>query len=83
MIDRKCLETGVYPSAWKKSNVVPIHKKESRQLKKNYRPISLLPIFGKLLEKLIFDAIQGRTNHRARAQGAHNQLGAPNFLRDF
>ena len=57
MIYRKCLETGVYPSAWKKSNVVPIRKKESRQMKKNCRPISLLPIFGKLLEKLIFDAI--------------------------
>ena len=57
MIYRKCLETGVYPFAWKKSNVVPIHKKESRQLKKNYRPISILPIFGKLFEKLIFDAI--------------------------
>ena len=41
----------------KKANVIPIHKKESRQSKKNYRPISLLPIFGKIFEKLIFDAI--------------------------
>ena len=52
MIYRKCLETGVYPSAWKKSKVVPIHKKESRQLKKNYRPISLLPIFDNLKKSL-------------------------------
>ena len=57
MIFKKFMETGVYPYAWKKSNVVPIHKKESRQLKNNYRPTSLLPIFGKLFEKLIFDAI--------------------------
>ena len=32
-------------------------KKGSRQLKKNYRPISMLPICGKLFEKLIFDEI--------------------------
>ena len=32
-------------------------QKESRQLKKNYRPISMLPICGKLFEKLIFDEI--------------------------
>ena len=38
-------------------NVLPIHKKESRQLKKNHRPISLLPICGKIFEKIIFDAI--------------------------
>ena len=40
-----------------KGNVIPVHKKESRQLKKNYRPISLLPICGKILEKIIFDVI--------------------------
>ena len=38
-------------------NVLPTHKKESRQLKKNYRPISLLPICGKIFEKIIFDSI--------------------------
>ena len=51
----KCLETGRFPSSWKKANVLPIHKKENRQLKKNYRPISLLPVCGKIFEKLIFD----------------------------
>ena len=53
----KCLETGRFPSNWKRANVLPIHKKESRQIKKNYRPISLLPICGKIFEKLIFDTI--------------------------
>ena len=49
------LETSVYPDQWKLANVVPIHKKEDKQLVKNYRPISLLPICGKIFEKLIFD----------------------------
>ena len=52
-----CLETGIYPSIWKKANVVPIHMKGNRQSRENYRPISLLPIFGKIFEKVIFDAI--------------------------
>ena len=38
-----------FPSEWKKANVVPIHKKGSKQILKNYWPISLLPVFGKLL----------------------------------
>ena len=57
LIYMKCLETGRFPSSWKKANVLPIHKKESRRLKKNYRPISLLSICGKIFEKLMFDAI--------------------------
>ena len=47
-------ETGIYPDMWKLANVTPIHKKGNKQLVKNYRPISLLPICGKLLEKIIF-----------------------------
>ena len=43
-IFKKSLETGVYPSVWKKANVIPIHKKSNRQCKNNYRLISLLVI---------------------------------------
>ena len=41
----------------KNSNIVPIHKKESENLIKNYRLISLLPILTKILEKFIFNLI--------------------------
>ena len=37
--------------------MVPVHKKNEKNVKGNYRPISLLPIFGKILEKLIFDSL--------------------------
>ena len=40
---------------WKLANVIPIFKKGDKQLIKNYRPISLLPICGKILEKIIFN----------------------------
>ena len=40
----------------KKSNVCPIHKKGGKQIINNYRPTSLLPIYGKILEKLTFNS---------------------------
>ena len=54
LIFRASIQEGVFPDCWKKANVVPIHKKESNNLLKNYRPISLLPISGKIYEKIIF-----------------------------
>ena len=57
LIFEECLKTGTYPSMWKKANVIPIHKKDSRNCKNNYRPISLLPVFGKMFEKIIYDSI--------------------------
>ena len=41
----------------KKSNVIPAHKRNDKRLVNNYRPISLLPIFGKFFEKIIFNRI--------------------------
>ena len=57
MIFSNCLRRGVFPEIWKRANVVPVHKKHEKNLKGNYRPISLLPIFGKILEKLMYDSI--------------------------
>ena len=50
-----CLNTGKFPSEWKKGNDVPIHKKDDKQNVKNYCPVSLLPICGKIFERLIYN----------------------------
>ena len=47
------LLTGVYPDLLKIAKVIPIHKGGSTQDINNYRPISLLSIFDKIIEKLI------------------------------
>ena len=57
IIFTNCLSQGVFPGIWKCANVVPVHKKNEKNLKSNYRPISLLPIFGKVLEKLMYDSL--------------------------
>ena len=54
LIFQSCLESGKFPSEWKKANVVPIHKKGDKQILKNYQPISLLPITEKILEMLLY-----------------------------
>ena len=57
MIFKNCLRSGLFPEIWKCANVVPVHKKNEKNVKGNYRPISLLPIFGKIFEKLIYDSL--------------------------
>ena len=44
-----------FPSTWKVSEIVPIHKEKNKQVVSNYRPISLLNATSKVLEKLMFD----------------------------
>ena len=47
------LLTGVYPDLLKIAKIIPIHKGGSTPDINNYRPISLLSIFDKIIEKLI------------------------------
>ena len=57
LIFKQALTTGVFPSEWKKGNIVHCYKKGDKQNLKNYRPVSLLPICGKFFERLIFNAM--------------------------
>ena len=53
IIFQESLQTGKFQEIWKKANVVSVHKKEDKTFIVTYRPISLLPIFGKIYERLI------------------------------
>jgi hypothetical protein len=45
------------PSAWKTANITPIHKKGDKHTANNYRPISLLPVISKVLERCLYNKI--------------------------
>jgi hypothetical protein len=54
-----CLKQGIFPTEWKKAKLIPINKpgKERSYEMSKYRPISLLSIGGKVLEKLMINRI--------------------------
>ena len=55
--------SGVFPSVWKRSVVVPIYKnKGSKSDPTNYRPISLLSAISKLRERVMYDQLYAHVN---------------------
>ena len=50
-------KSSYYPDIWKRSNIILVHKNNDKQLVNDYRTLSLLPIFGKKSEKIIFNRI--------------------------
>ena len=61
----KCLTDSCFPDCWKVSSVVPVFKNVGKSsTAKNYHPVSLLSVVGKVLEKLvnnrIFDHLEKR-----------------------
>ena len=53
------VKTAIFPGAWKEVLVVPIPKGGNQTQVKNYRPISLLPLPWKLLERLLHKQLSG------------------------
>ena len=47
--------TGSLPLQWKLSNIIPILKKGDNKIVNNYRPVSLLCIASKIMEKIIHE----------------------------
>ena len=57
LIFQSCIKHDEFPTEWKKANVVPVYKKSGKQILKNYRPVSLLPICGKIFERLLYNRL--------------------------
>ena len=56
-IFRSSLDTGVIPRSWKKATIIPLKKCGNSNEVSNLRPISLLPMQGKMLEKIIHNRL--------------------------
>ena len=48
------METGIFPDNLKIAKVIPAYKKGDACMASNYQPISLLSIFDKLFEKVMY-----------------------------
>ena len=48
------ITTRKFPTIWKKSKVIPLHKKGDMLDPKNYRPVAIVPSLSKILERVIF-----------------------------
>ena len=49
--------SGVFPTELKVANVVPIYKSNDEMIFSNYRPVSVLPVLSKLLERLMYNRL--------------------------
>ena len=52
------LTTGKFPTSWKSASIVPIPKSTNKSNPSDYRPISLLSIVSKLLEKYVYSRVR-------------------------
>lgn len=57
IIFNRSIREGNFPHVWKQAHIVPLHKKGSKSHIENYRPISILNVLSKCLEKIIYESI--------------------------
>ena len=52
------LKVGIFPEDWKMAIIKPLHKTGAIDLPSNFRPVALLRLFGKILERLVFNQLR-------------------------
>ena len=57
IIFNRSVREGNFPQAMKVAKIISLHKGDSVLMVKNYRPISLLPIFSKIFERLVYNRL--------------------------
>ena len=56
-ITNRSLTTGIFPNDWKVARVTPVYKDDIKTNRSNYRPISVLLIVSKLIERKVFNQL--------------------------
>ena len=61
-----------FPTLWKQAKVIPLFKKGDPLNPKNYRPVAILPVFSKILERVIFDQFLRYLNSNSLLHPSHH-----------
>ena len=49
------ISTQIFSEKWKKSKIIPLHKKDDQLNPKNYRPVAIIPVVSKIIERIVFN----------------------------
>jgi len=72
-LTNRCLRSAQFPDPWKAARIVVLLKSKDKDplLPKSYRPVSLLPVLGKILEEVICDIAEREIGNKL----SHDQHG--------
>jgi len=59
-LTNRCLRSAQFPDQWKEARIAVLLKSKDKDplLPKSYRPVSLLPVLGKILEEVICEIVE-------------------------
>jgi len=57
MIFNRSIQDGIVPDDLKVAKIIPVYKADDKKIVSNYRPISVLPAFSKILERLMYNRL--------------------------
>jgi hypothetical protein len=57
IIFNQSIQSGIVPDDMKIAKIIPIYKSDDKKLVSNYRPISVLPAFSKIIERLVYNRL--------------------------
>ena len=70
-----CLMKGIYPTIWKEGKMIPLP--EDGRLAptgKNHRPINILPVLSKLMERIVYSQIQEYFDSNGLVSWSHSKV---------
>ena len=70
------MENNEFPESWKSTKIVPIFKKDDPLNPQNYRPVALIPVMSKILEKIIAKQILKFINENNLFNPSHHAYRA-------
>ena len=56
-IFNQAITLSFFPREWKTARVIPLYKNGQRNLPGNYRPLSVLPVISKIMERILYDQL--------------------------